>query len=181
MSAIDRGELRRFHAGDETLFRRLVDELSPRLLSVTRGFSRDLDEAHDLLQETWQRAYAKRKSYRGEGSIFAWLYSVCRNVCLAETGKRSVRDGLSDDLDRLEVPGSSHPGEAAERAQLNRFVHRAVSELPKRERAVVILRLLEGYTTRETADALGCAEGTVKAALHHALKKLETLMEVWVR
>ncbi len=171
----------RFHAGDETLFRRLVEELSPRLLSLTRSFSRDLDEAHDLLQETWQRAYVKRQSFRGEGSIFAWLYAVCRNVCLAETGKRSARDGLSDDLDRLEAPGRSDPGVIAERAQLSRFLHRAVTDLPERERAVVILRLLEGLTTRETAAALGCAEGTVKAALHHALKKLETRMEVWVR
>lgn len=73
MSSLSRGELQRFHAGDEQLFRRLVDELSPRLLAVTRSFSRDLDEAHDLLQETWQRAYTKRGSFRGEGSILAWL------------------------------------------------------------------------------------------------------------
>jgi RNA polymerase sigma factor (sigma-70 family) len=54
-------------------------------------------------------------------------------------------------------------------------------ELPDRERDVVILRMLEGRSTREAAEALGCAEGTVKATLSHALKKLHSSMEIWVR
>ncbi len=181
LRSLDRGEIQKFHAGDERLFRHLVEELSPRLLAVTRSFSRDLDEAHDLLQETWQRAYVKRKSFRGDGSLFAWLYAVCRNVCLADLGRRRARGRLSEEFDPLEATAPSNPAMTAERGQLSRFVHRAVMDLPERERAVVILRLLEGLTTRETAAALGCAEGTVKAALHHALKKLEATMEAWVR
>ncbi len=181
LSTLDREELQRFHAGDEVLFRRLVEEHSPRLLAVTRSFARDLDGAHDLLQETWQRAYGKRWSFRGDGPLFAWLYSVCRNVCLADVGKRAARQRLSDVFGGLKPSPPDNPAVMAERAQLSAFAHRAVMDLPERERAVVICRLLEGLTTRETAAALGCAEGTVKAALHHALEKLEATMEVWVR
>ena len=54
-------------------------------------------------------------------------------------------------------------------------------ELPERERDIVVLRMLYQRSIRETAEALGCAEGTVKAALHHALKKLQNSMEVWVQ
>ena len=53
-------------------------------------------------------------------------------------------------------------------------------DLSESERDVVVLRMLEQRSTRETADALRCAEGTVKATLHHALKKLQHSMEVWV-
>jgi RNA polymerase sigma-70 factor (ECF subfamily) len=65
------------------------------------------------------------------------------------------------------------PGDAALRAAL----HTAVMDLPEREREVVLLRLVEGLSTRETALRLRCAEGTVKATLHHATRKLRTQLK----
>ncbi len=63
---------------------------------------------------------------------------------------------------------------------MSSFVRTALMDLSERERDVVVLRMLEQRSTHETADALRCAEGTVKATLHHALKKLQHSMEVWV-
>ncbi len=77
--------------GSEHIFRRLVDAYSPRLLAVIRPFAADTDDAHDLLQETWRRAYVKRRTFSGTGSLLGWLYAVCRSVCLSDVRVRSAR------------------------------------------------------------------------------------------
>lgn len=181
MGRLTGGEWQRFRDGDESLFRRLVEEHSPRLLAVVRPFAADLDEAHDLLQETWRRVYEKRMGYSGSGTLLGWLYAVCRSVCLAEARKRSSRSEATLEPARLMGSSTAGPDSLAEQAQLQRSIRVALLELPERERDVVILRMLDGVSTRETAERLGCAEGTVKATLHHALKKLKRSMEVWVR
>lgn len=188
-------ELARFHRGDEGLFRELVDTHSPRLLVVARSFATQTQEAQDLVQETWLRAWARRSTYSGRGPILSWLYSVCRSVCLSKvrvakgligvgaTHDGSVRRdpaGLAD-LAAAEL-GSGEaelPDAASARVEMSRAVRQALMELPERQRAVVICRILEGRSTRETAEVLGCAEGTVKASLHHALRALEPHLRSW--
>jgi len=61
-------ELSRFRVGDEEIFGRLVEEYSPRLLAFVRPFATDTDDAHDLLQDMWRRAYDKRQSFAGSGT-----------------------------------------------------------------------------------------------------------------
>jgi RNA polymerase sigma-70 factor (ECF subfamily) len=173
------GELARFHAGDGVIFRRIVEQYSPRLLASVASFAEDADGAHDLLQDAWHRAYQKRSTFSGSGTLLGWLYSVCRNVCLADSRKRSQRASFT--LNPEDHAGSGPPGpdRAAEHAALRHSVNEAIMELPDRERDIVVLRMLEQRSTREVAAALGCAEGTIKAALHSALKKLRQSMENW--
>ncbi len=165
-------ELARFRAGERDLFRRLVDTHSPRLLGVCRGFADDLDEAHDLVQETWVRVYAKRRTYRG-GSFPAWLFAVCRRVCLSAARQHARRGVPERALERVADPMSTGAAErAAVRHDVRAAVTRALFGLPDRQRAVVVYRMIEGLSTRETAARMGCAEGTVKATLHQALARL---------
>lgn len=181
MGRLNSSELRLFHEGDAALFRRLVEEHSPHLLAVVRPFAGDLDEAHDLLQETWRRVFEKRATYLGQGTLAGWFYVVCRNVCLAAAQKSKSRGGVALDPEVLSGATPADPARDAEQARLRLSIGEALMALPARERDVVILRMLEQRSTRETAEALGCAEGTVKATLHHAMKKLRDSMKVWVR
>ena len=178
--------LARFRRGDEVLFRDLVEEHSPRLLGIARPFAEDLDEAHDLVQETWVRAYAKRELYEGRGPLLGWLCAICRNICVSASrrgaaGRHSSLDRDGRDEPIVELAGSSkgEPDTASERAALRRAVGLALMELSGRQRDVVIYRMLEGRSTRETAKALDVAEGTVKATLHHALARLAPHLEDW--
>ncbi len=180
LSRLTSDELARFRAGDETIFRRVVDAYSPRLLAFLRSFATDLDEAHDLLQDVWHRAYDKRGTYSGSGTLLGWLYAISRSTGLAAGKKRSVRDRVTVEHAYHTGAPPANPDVATERAALRRSLRHALVELPEREREVVILRMIEQRSTRETAAALDCAEGTVKAALHHALKKLQSSMEAWV-
>ena len=169
-----REALEKFWAGDPQTYRKLVDRYSPRLLGVTRSFARDLDHAHDLLQDSWVRAYEKRCQFTGAGSLFGWLYAITRSVCLGDARRPGRKSPLTESL----ASGDAADREA-EGTELRAALLEAVFELPDRERDIVVHRLIDGDSTRATAAALGCAEGTVKAGLHHALAKLRPALEVW--
>ena len=167
-------ELAAFRRGDPALFQRLVRELSPRLLRVLRPFARAADEGHDLVQEAWQRGFARRGDFRGEGSLLGWLLAIGRNAG-RERWRR--RQSAVREVPEGAVASASDP--ALEQLGLRRALVDAVADLPQRERETLIQRLVLGRSTRETAEHLGCAEGTVKAALAHALAKLRPALEEW--
>ena len=169
-------DLAAFRAGDTAVFRELVERHTPRLLGFVRPFARDIEDTHDLVQEIWLRVYRKREAYAGTGSVFGWILAVGRNVCLGTIRKR--RDA-SQQSDPDGVPHSGTADRRAEQNALRRDLNEAILELPDRERDVLMLRLVEERSTRDTAMAMRCAEGTVKATLYHATKKLRVAMEAW--
>lgn len=177
MSRLTARELRSFHAGDEALFRRLVEEYTPRLLALARSYAEDSDAARDLVQETWARAYARRETYTARGTLLGWLYAVCRNVCRGTLRELSGREAMIRDAGSFVDNSPAAPDDELDRAERRRSVRRAIGELPDRQRDVLVLRLLEGLSVRETAAELGCAEGTVKASLNQALRNLRKSME----
>ena len=160
--------LERFHSGDDSLFAELVTLHSPRLLRQLQTYAGPGGDAQDLLQEVWVRAYQKRHTFKGRGSFIGWLLMVCRTVGIAAVRKR-MREPSSQELTDVAAHERAHPDGLRE----------AVLRLPERQRDVLLLRLVEGLSTAETAHRLGCAEGTVKASLHQAARKLrEHLKEI---
>jgi RNA polymerase sigma factor (sigma-70 family) len=107
-----------FRAGDEQLFRMVVQECSPRLMALLRSFASDGDDAWDLLQEVWSRAYAKRHTFRGDGPLLSWLYAVSRNVCLGMA--RTRRAVARAEAAHGAPPAPETPDEAADRASVRR-------------------------------------------------------------
>lgn len=159
-------DLDRFHAGDERLFTELVRSYSPRLLPHLRRYSESADtDVNDLLQEVWLRAFQKRRGFDGRGSLFGWLLTICRTVGMSAVRKYMPVTPIAD----VSAVTTADVDRNLERTRL----HQAVDELPARQRDVVILRVVEDKSTAESARILGCAEGTVKAALHAAMHKLK--------
>ena len=179
MTLLDPDDLPGFYAGDAPLFRHLVEQHTPRLMAFVRPFADGEDDAEDLVQETWQLVYRKRETFRGTGTLLGWIYSIARNVCLGRRRRVAVHGAGSPDP-ALHVGGGAAPPErVVEDAEFRRDLNTAIMQLPEHERDVVILRLVEQRSTKEAATALGCAEGTVKAALHHAIGKLRVTMKEW--
>jgi RNA polymerase sigma-70 factor (ECF subfamily) len=163
-------DLGRFHSGDETHFAELVKAYSPRLLPQLRRYAGPDADAHDLLQQVWLRAYSKRKTFDGRGSFLGWLLAVSRSVGISAVRKR-MRQPAVEDLYENAAPNDPDVG------LLRDTLREAVMALPERQRDVVILRLVEGMSTAETARLLQCAEGTVKASLHQATRKLREYLK----
>ena len=172
-------DLDAFRRGDHALYRRLVQCHSPRLLAVALAYTRDADEAHDTVQEVWVRAYQNRAQLENAGSFGGWLLSISRNVCHSRKRRAEVRA-----RDAVGVPEAT-PGRTpatdtgAERSELKSAVADAIAQLPTRQRDTVVLRIIEARTTRETAEIMDCAEGTVKASLHQALHNLNPILRSW--
>jgi RNA polymerase sigma-70 factor, ECF subfamily len=139
-------------------------------MPLIRAFARDPDDAEDLLQLTWMRAYEKRATYAG-GSLLSWLYTVCRSVCI--TRYRTARH--RQDLLELMVNEPNRMVVVDDGPDVDGIVE-AIADLPERQRDAITYRLVEGHSTRETAELMGCAEGTVKALLHHAVQNIRTTM-----
>jgi RNA polymerase sigma-70 factor (ECF subfamily) len=172
-----------FRRGDPEDFRRLVEELSPRLLSMLRSYAADSDEALDLLQQTWLRTFRQRRSFAGRGSLAGWIMAIARNTALDAVRARQHRPadagarGAAEPWEAVS-PESRSTERELERVELGRALDEALLQLPERQRDVVVFRLVEGRSVWDTARLMGCAEGTVKATLHHALTSLKrTLME----
>lgn len=158
--------LERFHSGDNSLFAELVTLHSPRLLRHLQQYTDVCVDALDLLQEVWLRAFQKRHTFEGRGSFVGWLLMVCRTVGIAAVRKRT-REPSTEELTDVAAPKGADPDGLRE----------AVLGLPERQRDVLLLRLVEGLDTAETARRLKCAEGTVKASLHQATRKLRQYLK----
>ncbi|HEY0810819.1 MAG TPA: RNA polymerase sigma factor [Longimicrobiales bacterium] len=164
-------DVARFHSGDERLFAELVRTYSPRLAAQLRRYAGSESDVADMLQDVWLRAFQKRKSFDGRGSLFGWLLTICRTVGLAAISRAPTEQLAEHHAAATATEASIHT--RLEHAR----VLRAVETLPDRQREVVLLRIVEGRSTAEAARMLQCAEGTIKASLHAAVHKLQQTLK----
>ncbi len=165
-----------FRAGESACFEALFERYSPYLAAVARPFARDADDLRELVQAAWTRIYQRRSAFDGRGSLLGWMMAVCRRECLGRARREKARCAAemaySSAVEASPVAEEPEPLSAAER----RSIHAAVAALPPRQRDAVLLRILEGRSTREATGILGCAEGTVKALLHQGVERLRESM-----
>jgi RNA polymerase sigma-70 factor, ECF subfamily len=142
----------------------------------------DPDEAADATQEVFVRVMRSVVGFRGEAAFGTWLHKVTVNVCLTALRKRSKARaaGMVAGGTAFALPGeewqvasaSVSPLEAAETADMLARSEAALAELPEDARAVVVLRDIEGLSTKEVAELLGVSENVVKVRLHRAHARL---------
>lgn len=156
----------------ESALAALIRRETPQLLGVVRAFTDDDGDAEDLLQQLWIIAADRAHRRDPRMPLGAWLHTVALNLGRTHHRRAARRRWLrlrwAADLPKVTVdPPASRDDERAP-------VWRAVAALPTLQRDVILLRVMEGLSTRETADRLGRAEGTVKASLHRAVATLRT-------
>jgi len=142
----------------------------PGLTRFITSRVRDRTTARDLVQEVYTKAYQNRERFDPERSFGAWIYTIARNACVDHL-RRRLRDPLGGnapnapvdppDLDSFADRGASDPQRAAEQNDLIMAVRRELARLPDERRAAVEMKILDGLTFRETAEALGVPLGTV--------------------
>lgn len=161
-------------------FRRWIREYSGRLLSLMESFADGHTEAEDLLQETWIVAWNNADRRHDDGSVGSWLYQIALNVGRQHARKRSRRKKLFNFWGMKEEPVTGSASPSLERAQLHRRLWRAIARLPAVQQEVLLRRLVDGMSTRDTARDINKTEGTVKVYLHRATQTLkEELGDLW--
>ncbi len=173
----DSFDLSRLHARDPLLLTQLVRELSPRIWVVIRRYARDDDDADDLLQDCWVRILERLEAYKRRGSFAAWAIAVSKNVCrtrLRRARRQGVRTTALQDV--AEVSGG--PPDPLEQLRLDRqreILYAALGKLPDRERDAIVLRVLEGRDTEETATILNVAPATVRSLMQRGMYRLRRM------
>ena len=172
-------------AGDATAYRGLVEKYQTRVYSVVYGMLRNREDARDVTQEAFVKAYKNIGSFRIEASFYTWLYRIAMNLAIDHIRKRKRRETVGfdetiaqrdDGGDIADVHHDDSPARTLERKQLYDRIMDAMDLLPADQKQVILLRELEGLSYKEISDVMEIPEGTVMSRLFYARKKLQKML-----
>ena len=138
-------------------------------------FVGDHEDASDLTQEVFLRAYRGLRAFRGQSTLSTWLYRIGVNVCLNRVATKTPAIEPIDDRDHIDTAAESAPDRLLRDERVAR-VRAAIAQLPRKQRATLILRLYHEMSHQEIADTLGGSVGAVKANFFHALANMKKLL-----
>ncbi len=171
--------------GKDEAFRELMERYKSRAFHVAMGITGNPDDALDVVQEAFVKAYYNLKEFRFGSNFYTWFYRLLVNLGIDRWRKSSkgrtvpLDDArLSDDdtpPDAVVSPRS--PEEIAQDRQLADALTAAIGRLPEYHRAVVVLREVDGLSYEEIAQVLKCSVGTVMSRLHYARAKLKEALK----
>jgi RNA polymerase sigma-70 factor (ECF subfamily) len=160
-------DIQKFRDGDEALFQQIIETYSERIFHIVLRMLRDIDDAEDIVQETFTRAFMKRKTFRGKSSVYTWLVRIAYNNALNKIKKSrsmaQLHPGIASD---------SSPEEEVQRKEILQRIEQAIRELPPKQKMVFNLRFYEKMPYKDITKLMKCKEGTAKALYHFALEKL---------
>lgn len=163
--------------GDRAAFREIVERYEGLVAATVIGMLGRGPEADDVGQQTFIRFYQALSQYRGEGGLAPYITRIAVNQCLnaLDRRKRQRKRFVSRDARDLAEPAFDGSRDAR-RFDEQELVHRAIQQLNPIHRSVVVLRLINGYSTKETAELLDIPQGTVLSRLYRAQEKLRELL-----
>jgi len=169
----DRADVEASRTGDREAFDRIVERYQRDVYRLCYRYVNNHHDASDLAQEVFLKAYKAVGRFRGESALSTWLYRIAVNTCL---NFRAVRRLPSEPLEHDVADAARGAADRLEEDELSAQVREAVSRLPEKQRATLILKIYHDLTHEEVARILGSSVGTVKANLFHALANLRKAM-----
>jgi len=160
--------------GDHGAFEELVRATYMDTYTLAFRLTGDPEDARDVVQETYLRAFRGLKRFRGEAQFTTWLYRITANCASSAVGRRARHrhDVLDEDDEVIDLSARVDPSEQADRVALRDRLTVALAELPPRLRAVVVLRDVYDLSHEAIAAELGISESAAKVRLHRARRKL---------
>jgi RNA polymerase sigma-70 factor, ECF subfamily len=177
----EQDQIRRARRGDREAFGVLVQRYQQRVVGVARALVHNPDDAVELAQETFIRAFQNLRSFEGRSSFSTWLYRIASNLAI-DWRRRETRypiaHGEEAENELRKIPsGEGDSFRALARDELSRKVRAALKELTAEHRQVILLREMEGLSYEEISEILDCPKGTVMSRLHYARNHLRTLLK----
>lgn len=171
-----RSLLERARSGDRDAFGELVRSYQRRVYMTAYRMTGNHDDANDVAQDAFIRAYRGLSRFDARSDFFTWLYRILVNVALNHLRQRRRRRSVSIDEVVLPAPLSEEVGDDPRRAlelkQMVVEIGQALDLLPDTQRATLVLVILEGLPYKEAGEILECSEGTVAWRVHEARKQL---------
>ena len=163
----------RSQAGDTEAFGKLITKYHAKILAMLYGIVRDENNAWDLAQDGFLKAWRSIHQFEGRSSFYTWLYSLTVNLAIASLRRERRMEVELDDA----IPSSVlSPRANYQRTEIRQHLNTALAQLSPAHRAVIVLKEIEGMQYQEIADILNLSIGTVMSRLFYGRKKLQSIL-----
>ena len=173
----DKELVEQFRSGRESAFNEIVRRYREKVYWVARRMMGSHEEADDVVQEVFVRAYEHLAGFRAESSLYTWLYRIATNVSLNTLRKNRAKDFLHVDeiLETLDA-GEAQPDMPVMQQEYETLLERAVETLPAKQKQVFIMKYFDDIPFDEMAKMLNKSVGGLKANYFHAVQKIQKYM-----
>jgi len=179
----ERALIQRCIAGDAAAFEPLVEKYRQRVWRLAYQVLHDREEAWDVAQEAFVRAFHSLPSFRGQSAFYTWLFRITVNVATDRHRQRGAQARAfgpervtEEEWARTTPDPGGGPEQQAARKEQRERIRGALDALPPKARTIIMLSDVEGLSYREIAEVLNCPIGTVMSRLHNARKRLKVLL-----
>jgi RNA polymerase sigma-70 factor (ECF subfamily) len=181
----DQQLVKRVQQGDKRAFDLLVLKYQHKILAIVGRYVKDNGEVHDVVQETFIKAYRALANFRGDSAFYTWIYRIAINTAKNHLVARGRRPPSRDvDMDEAEFYSGSDslrdidtPESELMKDQLEAVVHAAIRALPEDLRTAVTLREMDGLSYEEIAEVMDCPVGTVRSRIFRARESIDKHIE----
>ena len=190
LAQVDVSELdlvKQCQAGQTEAFDQLVTRYRTRVFAMIYNMVHNEQDAWDLAQDSFVKAWKSIGRFRGRSSFYTWIYRIVMNVTIDWLRKKQVKGAgaeFNDAIQLREIEPASRtvpkadplPHERMERSEIRARIDNAIAQISPEHRAVILMKEIEEMQYHEIAEALGCSIGTVMSRLFYARKKLQNLL-----
>ena len=182
MASSDWELVQRSQAGDHEAFRELVERYQRKIAALALGMLRNREDASDIVQETFAKAYQNLDRFKGDSALYTWLYRIAFNLCVDHQRRDSRHTTVPLEVDErggspLPLPEGEPPRddpfERTRGSEIRQQLDEAIRSLTPEHRAVILLREIEGLSYEEISHVLQVPKGTVMSRLHYARRQLQ--------
>ena len=180
----------RAQSGDTLAFDQLVVRYSPRFYGMIYHMTSNKEDANDLTQDVFAKAYRSLKRFRGRSSFYTWIYAIGTNMTLNFLKKRNRRaawsldnldSGIQNDEAMVDLAHAANPRHQSDLNELQKKLNEAMQSLSNAHRAVVTMFDIQGIPHAEISKILKISEGTVRSRLFYAHRQLQGYLEEFIK
>jgi len=189
-AGVDWALVQRVQTGDVRAFDQLILKYRERLYAIVYNLTANREDASDLTQEAFIKAFRSIANFKGDSSFFTWLYRIAINASLTHLKRSRLRRYFSFENLEQEVAQSeliealadkTHSDKSTLINELQEKLNEALQRLSPNHRTVVVLFEIEGLSHQEIAQVMECSEGTVRSRLHYAKLQLQSFLQDYLR
>ena len=156
----------------------LMKTYGERMYWQIRKLVTDHDDANDLLQNAFLKAWSNLHNFRGEAKLSTWLYKIAVNESINFLNREKNRQTVSDSNEETSALNNLEADEYFDGSELQARLQQAISKLPQKQRLVFNMRYFDEMKYDEISEVLGTSVGALKASYHHAVKKITEMLDL---
>lgn len=170
--------------GDIDAYEEIIKKYENKVCGIIYHMIKNQNDVEDLAQEVFIKVYKNLSKFKGDSSLYTWIYKITVNLCLDEVKKRKNIIYLDEKLEiedgelERELPSSDKTQvELYEEKELKEKLHKCIGKLPEKQRVMIVLRDIKGFSYEEISEITSVKLGTVKSQINRARLKLKELLD----